>query len=365
MARTTTTTVLQHECDSLAPQSEPSFADVVYVLTTPPPDADAKKAWNLSTRISRYVALFAYSLAHPQQFALWINDACKVSETIEEATYPEVRREWADAAKAKVAYAFSVATLFLSAPQGPTERAREAVVRPMPVYGPPENGTVRIKWYPDLEATKRWPAGLRQLWVDVSVDRDGCVDLKFVMDLWGMQNCYVIDANRSKPQLWRRRVEKLSALAINVLLADGHKVVGVVERPSEYLQVAREYRAYVKHRARPFKALPRFLWETIMLLATIAFNLIAYAPYFLWFIVCSSPYILFHALEIIFRIFFTISTLVVNDLEELGYAVQDCVAPHVCLGLGIARGWLVAGLEAAFLTDEEIQQRVGSEVSDE
>ena len=38
----------------------------------------------------------------------------------------------------------------------------------------------------------------------------------------------VIDPNRSKPQLSRRPVEKLSALAIDVLLADGHKVIGVV-----------------------------------------------------------------------------------------------------------------------------------------
>ena len=38
----------------------------------------------------------------------------------------------------------------------------------------------------------------------------------------------VIDANRARPQLWRRPVERLSALAISVLLADGHEVIGVV-----------------------------------------------------------------------------------------------------------------------------------------
>ncbi len=106
---------------------------------------------------------------------------------------------------------------------------------------------VRIKWYPNLEATKRWPTGIGKLWLDVPVDHHGSVDLQFVMDLWGMQNCYVraklniftcssanptsnqvIDANRTRPQLWQHPVEKLSALAINVLLGDGHKVIGVV-----------------------------------------------------------------------------------------------------------------------------------------
>lgn len=53
------------------------------------------------------------------------------------------------------------------------------------------SSTVRIKWYPNLEATKRWPAGVGELWTDAPVDCDGSVDLKAVMRRWGMQNCYV------------------------------------------------------------------------------------------------------------------------------------------------------------------------------
>ena len=123
-------------------------------------------------------------------------------------------------------------------------------------------------------------------------------------------------------------------------------------------------------RARLFRieALPRFLWQTLTLLATVAYNLAVHMPYFLWFLVCSSPYILFHTLEIIFLFAFMTSTLVVNDLEDLGYAVQDFLAPHVCTIFAAAREWLVAGLEAAFLTDEEIRRRTvrraESEVSD-
>ena len=139
MSRTATTTVLRRPRDNLASDCEPSFADVVYVLTTPPPGTDATKTWHLGSRIPHYSALFAYSLAHPQQFALWVNDVWKISKTIEDATYPQVRRKWAAAAKAKVTYAFSVAIPFLFAPQGPEARAREAVARPIPVYGPPED----------------------------------------------------------------------------------------------------------------------------------------------------------------------------------------------------------------------------------
>ncbi|PIL33749.1 hypothetical protein GSI_04374 [Ganoderma sinense ZZ0214-1] len=370
---TTTTTILQSERDTFVPQGEPSFADVVYVLTTPPPDAsdaDTQRTWDLSSRIPHYVTLFAYSLAHPQQFASWVNDTWKIGKTIEDAKHPEVRRKWAGTAKDKTVYAFSVAIPFLFAPQGPEARARETAEQPIPVYGPPEHDMMRIKWYPNLQATNRWPEHMGQLWVDVPLERDGCLDLRFVKALWGMQNCYVIDPNRSKPHLSRRPVEKLSPLAVNVLLADGHKVIGVVERPSEHLQVARKYRAYVKDQARPFflEAIPRFLWQTLALLATIAFNLAVNMPYFLWFLVCSSPYILFHALEIVFLFAFAVGTLVVRDLEELGYVVQDYLTPYACEVFTAAREWLVAGLEAAFLTEEEIRRRTmlreGSEVSD-
>lgn len=53
------------------------------------------------------------------------------------------------------------------------------------------SSTVRVKWYPNLETTKHWPAGIGELWTDAPVDCDGSVDLKAVMRRWGMQNCYV------------------------------------------------------------------------------------------------------------------------------------------------------------------------------
>ena len=144
MTRTTTATALQHERDALVPDCDPkpgpSFADVVYLLTTPPPDADPKKTWSISSRVPRYAALFAYSLVHPSGFALWLNDALGISEKIRDATYPEVRREWADAAKAHLGYALSVAGQFLFAPWGPEARARAAGMRLIPVYGPVKDG---------------------------------------------------------------------------------------------------------------------------------------------------------------------------------------------------------------------------------
>lgn len=113
---------------------------------------------------------------------------------------------------------------------------------------------------------------------------------------------------------------------------------------------------------------PRFLWHALTRLATIACNLAIYGPRLLWFFLCCSPYILFHTLEIVFLIIFAIGTLVVYDLEDLGDAVQDFLAPYVCVFFGAAREWIVAGLEAAFLTDEEIRrvmmQREAPEASD-
>ncbi len=138
MAMTAAATVLEH--DDLPPDGEPSFADVVYLLTTPPPDADPKNPWDLGSRVCSYVTLFAYSLAHPKQFALWANDAYRIGETIEDATYPEVRRDFVLAAKAKLEYAFSVTKLFLFAPRGPEARARAMAMRPLPVRSPPEDG---------------------------------------------------------------------------------------------------------------------------------------------------------------------------------------------------------------------------------
>ena len=136
MDMTTTANALQYEHDDLAPDREPSFADVIYLLTTPLPDTDLKKTWNLSSRGSSYIALFAYSLAHPQQFVLWANDACQISKTIKNATYADVRWQWAGAAQSKAVYAICVAALFLFAPRGPNARARDVVSRPMSVHSP-------------------------------------------------------------------------------------------------------------------------------------------------------------------------------------------------------------------------------------
>lgn len=142
MASTMTATAPRHGRVALVPDwdSGPSFADVVYLLTNPPPDADPKKAWSLSSRIPRYAALFAYSLVHPSGFALWVNDTLGISDKIRDATYPEVQREWVEAAKAKIGYVLSVVRPFLFASRGPEARAREAAVRLMPVHGPVKDG---------------------------------------------------------------------------------------------------------------------------------------------------------------------------------------------------------------------------------
>nr|VWO99613.1 E3 ubiquitin protein ligase (EC [Ganoderma boninense] len=340
MVKTTTVNVLQHQHNDPSPDCEPSFADVVHLLTTRPPITDLNKTWDLSSRISSYLALFAYSFAHPKQFALWANDAWTFSETIAGPAYAGApRREGANAATSKVVFAFCVARLFLFAPRGPEVRAREPL-RSVPVRGRPVDG----------------------------------IDLKVVINRWGMQNCYIIDAKRTRPNLWRRPVEKLSALAISVLLADGHKVIGVVELPSKPLQIARECRAsLVRLRDQAWLHFtviaPRVLGQVIKRLATATFNITVYGPRFLWFFVGCSPYILFHAVEVVCLVLLAFGTVVVHDLEDLGCIVQDFLAPHASTVLDMVQAWLAAVLEVAFLTDDEIRrcmmQRVDCKVSNE
>ena len=60
--------------------------------------------------------------------------------------------------------------------------------------------------------------------------------------------------------------------------------------------------------------------------------------------------------RIVYLVLFALGTVVVRDLEDLGYMVQDFFAPHACAVLGMVGEWIVAGLEAAFLTDEEISR---------
>ncbi|EJF60645.1 hypothetical protein DICSQDRAFT_155591 [Dichomitus squalens LYAD-421 SS1] len=354
--------ICRREYEELVQEREPPFAEVVYVLTTPPPGS---KPWDLSSCLSRYMALLAYTLIHPKQAALWADNRWKIGETIEEATYAEVRREWEAVAISRVQYAFTVARLFVFAPQGPGERARRAFLRQSPVTGPPKDGVIRVKWYPDVESVRVWPEGFGQLWMDVPVDETGCADLRVIKDSWGMENCFVIDANRDRLALWRHPVEKLSALAINVLLSDGHRVIGVVERPSQPLLAARQYRAYVRYHMRPFvsETIPRLLGLTVARLLLVLSNLAIGIPYFLWFLLSCSPYILFRTLEIALLALYAVGAIVLRDLEELVYVLVGYAAPPAWVFRSAGR-WLVAGLEAAFLTDEEINRRTreGSEM---
>ncbi|KAI0364007.1 hypothetical protein BV20DRAFT_60012 [Pilatotrama ljubarskyi] len=111
---------------------------------------------------------------------------------------------------------------------------------------PPRDGTVRVKWYPSLRAPQVWPEGYWDLWVDLPLEPDGSLDLRPLKNLWGMENCYVLDrVPEKRVRLGRPSDEKLSPLAWRVLL-DGHSVLGVVECPTPSMQAARRGRAFVK-----------------------------------------------------------------------------------------------------------------------
>ncbi|KAI0330387.1 hypothetical protein GY45DRAFT_1323708 [Cubamyces sp. BRFM 1775] len=135
---------------------------------------------------------------------------------------------------------------------------------------------VRVKWYPDLEAPlKPWPAGLGELWTDISLGPDRSLDLRPLKHMWGMENIYVIDASRGRPlRTGRKPDDQLSELAWNVLL-DGHRVLGAIEKATPSTQVAREGRALVKRLATDptlwlssIRAFPAtVLWTALALLA--------------------------------------------------------------------------------------------------
>ncbi|KAI0765717.1 hypothetical protein BD413DRAFT_615610 [Trametes elegans] len=152
-----------------------------------------------------------------------------------------------------------VAYKFLFAPRSPEDRSRRlhakwlkdrwskaAGKRPQGGCPAVPEGHVRVKWYPDLEAPFKWPSGLGDLYQDLALDTDGSLDLTPLLRLWGMENCYVLNAASGRRiSIGRDEDDRLSALTLAVRL-DGHSVVGVVEQPTPTMQAARRGRTQFK-----------------------------------------------------------------------------------------------------------------------
>lgn len=179
----------------------PAFADVVHVLTTPPPGY----SWTPSNRVYHLSALFAYSLAHPLQFIQWAGDEFDVAGKMVKLVDGKASR--------KVQFGAHIARDLVCAPCGsPEMRSRQMLGHASRRPAPPSKGcvrhilltclwpglttrlrlrTVRIKWYPNAKAIRQWPKDLGELWMDLPFDADGGVDLRPAMRTWRMENCHV------------------------------------------------------------------------------------------------------------------------------------------------------------------------------
>ena len=264
MATTVVHTRTVTVAEPLPLEDKPTFADVAYVLTHPPPG----ETWTTSERAYSLSALFAYTFLHPLAFSGWVNEVLGVRETLRVVGRPETLTR----VLSNTAHVVGIVEELTYGPKKcPMALAKELGRKGKTPCLPFEleyvfrcysrAGTlitrrfrhVRVRWYPNLEATCEWPEDLGELWMDLPQTVDGGVDLQPAMDAWGMDNCYVrntylapdyyndlramqvIDPNRQLPALSRYPSEKLSGLAIKILLEDSY-VIGVV---GKYLHTIR------------------------------------------------------------------------------------------------------------------------------
>ncbi|TFK85939.1 hypothetical protein K466DRAFT_653994 [Polyporus arcularius HHB13444] len=358
---------------STAVQEQYCFADVVHALTGEPPSPYSE--WP-GGRLYSLAALFAYTLAHPAQFLEWAHQSWKANRS----DSPDKRLEWAKV-KHDVRHFFALWHLALCGERdllrGPLDLSRSMFIdyngtRPRKrvrgrIWAPPETEWVRLRWYPDVEATRKWPDDLGLVWVDLQRGPEGGLDLTPAIRFLGMENCYVIDANRGKPQLSRKPVETLSALAVQVLLGeekegvDRHGVIGIVEQPTQLMQEARELRAWLKGRRY-------FLEDFLQLRApTLLAEAYAHSVRFLYEIadkVSSTVLLCFLAV-------FVVLLLTIADTTRLALAHSKVVWPLLMAVLlpvfwlvveSVMRSvratwpWIRATMEAALLNEEEIEE---------
>ncbi|KAI0645024.1 hypothetical protein C8Q79DRAFT_746253 [Trametes meyenii] len=254
---------------------------------------------------------------------------------------------------------------------------------------PPPEGTVRVKWYPDLSSLRKWPEGFGDVWVDLPLESDGGLDLKPLRKMWGMENCYVLDVSPSRqPCIGRRPDEKLSALAWQVRM-DGHSVLGVTECPTPTTQSARKARAFVnrtlnadlRQTAKAFlhvctTLLSTAFWIAVTFLAIIVLAC-RYVPYAVIMPIWKTAALCLRVLR--FVIFGVLAACLL-----LGYAVPReayrvlTSAIGVCAKLTLTSGrnglrwvvgellaWSMALIEALFLNDAAESKREETPISDD
>ncbi|KAI0740797.1 hypothetical protein C8Q76DRAFT_709053 [Earliella scabrosa] len=279
-------------------EPEYGFGDVVHALTVEHLDG---LEWFPYARIYSYMALLAYGLIHPDQFLRWLDEKTGCTKTLGRAIRKDVHDQWFLDAEERFWHFAERARLFLYSPfRCPEDHSRRAFrrlgcpplqpgwkMRCWSAKEPPREGTVRVKWYPSAEAVRRWPEGLGEIWTDLPLEPDGSLDLRPVLRLWGMENCYVlrVDGQRNPPDFGRRQTLDVSAIGVKVLLGEFHEVIGVVEQPTPPMRDARHARASVW---LALSALPKTLvfapyelLHALPLLEQVILRVVVAAPFFL------------------------------------------------------------------------------------
>ncbi|RPD57463.1 hypothetical protein L226DRAFT_524978 [Lentinus tigrinus ALCF2SS1-7] len=360
-------------------QGEYCFADVVHALTGHLPEPYNQLPGG---RLYTFAALFAYTLTHPAQFLEYAHERLR---TINVPASLHTRSGWVKL-KSDVCHFFALWWLVLRGDErllrGPMDISRGKFLdwngtrprrtAPGPIWSPPEVGYVRVRWYPDVEATRKWPDDLGVIICDVELGPKGDLDLTRAMRQFGMENCYVIDTNRGKPQLHRKPVERLSALAIQVLVGereegiDRHEVIGIVEQPTELMEEARELRYWLDD-WKYYLLYTAWTLPTLSLLAQ-AYACSARYAYGVASAVSSAAWLCL--LSIIAVLLFTLvdtiallhGKLLLPILVTIVLPVLWVLIQFIVQQIRAALPWIRAMLEAALLNEEEIEelQRRGS-----
>ncbi|OJT13279.1 hypothetical protein TRAPUB_10172 [Trametes pubescens] len=279
-----------------------------------------------------------------------------------------------------IGYAALVALKFVTLPwYSPEDRSRLAYLRMVSgkgkqrTPGPTPDGYVRVKWYPDVEAPLKWPAGLGDLWADLPTEPDSSLDLRPLKRMWGMENCYVMLAGPGKRiQIGRRPDETLSALAWTVSLGKG-SVLGVIEQPEPRTVAARKGRALLKRALDP-KETPYLLYELSSPLLWIVVTLLAVAAFTFWlllgaligiarvgirWVVRSLSAAVYAATLRVRRVYDALWLSIGRAWDWVG-AIPGMIWATgwgllVFLGRGVVM-WIIALAEACLLTDEEVAE---------
>ncbi|KAH9949299.1 hypothetical protein B0H21DRAFT_729527 [Amylocystis lapponica] len=213
----------------------------------------------------------------------------------------------------------------------------------LPYKPPPPPGTVRVRWFPYLEAVLPGKHEQPDLYADVMLEPNGDLDLRILKRLWGLENCIPVDWVRLK-LFYPGNPDRLSHVAVQLLSADQEHCLRIVECPSWERLDGRELREwvlgvvdgvreYVREERRLIAAQPHFLRDT-------ALGILAWVLIF----AALSPIlrILFAAACVVGAAVISAVSAVVGAVTAVVNAVVATVTGAIGAAIGAAAGVFIA-----------------------